>query len=106
MQKNDKFLGILGLSRRAGKIILGAAATQGMRGQAKLVILAKDASQNTENDVLWLCEKHKIKFIKTDYTKEELGGACGYKQAAVVTVTDSNFVKTLLNISDISEVTK
>ncbi len=94
----DKFLSILGFSRKAGKLIHGYdAVVNSLKAKtAKLVIVASDISEKSEKNARFESEKHKAEIIKVNYTMEEIGLAVG-KKAVVFAVTDLNFADGLKN---------
>ena len=93
---NDKVLGFLGLIRRAGKMTIGCdpVVDSMAKGNAKLVLMARDISPNTEKVILKNAEEYSVHTIVIKCTKEELSFALG-KLAAVVSVDDEGFAKSL-----------
>lgn len=75
----EKLALALGLCRRAGKLILGTpAVTEGViKGKARLVLIASDASDNTAERLTALCENRRVEARKIPLTKAELSDACG-----------------------------
>lgn len=98
---NNRFFGMLGLAKRAGKVSTGAFVCDKMirSRKARLVILACDASENTKKSVTNSCNYYNIKLIETA-DMAALGHATGGGERAVVSVNDDNFAKA---ISDIRE---
>ncbi len=95
---NDKFLSLLGIARRSGKLCLGhdAAISSIVKNQAKLCVVSVDGSQRLKNELTHACtfEKKNIPLLIVRYTIPELSKAIGSK-AAVLTVTDSGFASAL-----------
>lgn len=95
---NDKFLSLLGMARRSGRVSLGHDAVIGsiVRNKAKLCILSEEASQRLQKEISHACtyENKNIPLIITDYTLLELSSAVGSK-AAVISVDDEGFAKAL-----------
>jgi ribosomal protein L7Ae-like RNA K-turn-binding protein len=89
---NDRLLSILGLCRRAGKIILGTdPVTESVcQGKAVLVIMAKDFSNNSKKNILKACADKSVPYYTVERTKDEMGMALG-KYCAVVSITDKGF---------------
>ena len=83
---NNKFLGMLGLAKRAGKVQTGEdiCSKAVKSGVSKLIIVACDASDNTK------------KFVEAG-SKAELGKFTGADSRAVVSVNDDNFAKAILD---------
>ena len=85
--QNEKFYRMLGLATRAGKVVCG--------GKAKLVIVAKDASENTMKKFCNSCEYYSVPQIITD-DRFALGEATGKGFAVVMAVCDESFAKVIL----------
>ena len=92
------FLGMLGLAKRAGKVVTGEdKCSKAIKsGGAKLVIIATDASSNTKKAVADSCNYYGVRYIETA-SKAELGKYTGAENRAVVSVDDSNFAKAILD---------
>lgn len=99
---NDKFLSLLGMARRAGKLSLGhdAAKSSVVSGKARLCILSADTSERLKNEFKGLSESdtYSVPVIITDCTMFELGHAVGSK-AGVITVNDQGFAQRLERLS-------
>ncbi len=95
---NDKFLSLLGMARRSGKLSLGhdAAINAIVKNRAKLCIMSSEGSQRLQKEMKHACtfENKNIPLLITDYTTVELSSAIGSK-AAVITVDDEGFMKAL-----------
>ncbi len=95
---NDKFLSLLGMARRSGRVSLGhdAVISSIVKNKAKLCVVSKEASQRLQKEIKHACtyENKDIPVIVTDYTLMELSSAVGSK-AAVVSVDDEGFAKAL-----------
>ncbi len=89
---NDKLLSILGLSRRAGKVTMGAdPVTDSIYGgKAMLVIMTSDFSKNSMKNILKACHQCNVKNFVINRTKNELSSALG-KFCAVLSITDKGF---------------
>ena len=92
----DRVLSLLGLAMKAGKIASGEFASESAvkDGSAKLVIIAKDASKNTQK-----LFKDKTSFRNIplfEYSdKESLGRCIGKEMRSSIAVTDEGFAKKL-----------
>lgn len=95
----NKFFGMLGLAKRAGKVSTGAFICTKMikAGRAKLIILAGDASENTKKAISDSCRFYNVRLIEYS-DMAELGHAAGGGERAVVSVNDYNFAKAILDI--------
>ncbi len=95
---NDKFLSLLGMARRAGKLSLGhdAATAAIVRNSAKLCVISSEGSDRLKREMEHSCsyEGKNIPLLITDYTITELSAAIGSK-AAVLTVDDEGFASAL-----------
>ena len=88
---DKKFYSLLGLARKAGKVVLGYDNILKKKKAAKLLILSCSASERTVRNVTYL-EKP---VIRLDINMEEFGRLMGASQVAVAAVTDDNFAEKL-----------
>lgn len=95
---NEKSLKMLGMAKRAGKVSTGEfICTKSIKsGQAKLVIIAEDASENTKKSVTNSCKYYHVQYTEGG-TMAELGKYTGSSERAVVSVNDNNFAKAILD---------
>jgi hypothetical protein len=97
--KRDKILGMLGLATKAGKLVSGEFSVEKKIKSklAKLVIVAKDSSENTKKLFSDKCEFYKIPlYFYSD--KESLGAAIGKGERASVAVMDVNFSDAIIKL--------
>lgn len=89
-----KACGMLGLAMRAGKVASGefAAEKAVKEYRAFLVIVACEASDNTQKKFRNMCQHYKVPYCVFG-TKEELGHMIGKEYRAVLTVNDKNFAE-------------
>ncbi|MCM3765726.1 MULTISPECIES: YlxQ family RNA-binding protein [Bacillaceae] len=94
--KENQWMSFLGLANRAGRTISGEELTvkQIQKGNAKLVLLSADASQNTTKKITDKCNTYEvpIKMVENRYL---LGQAIGKEARVVVAVLDNGFAKKL-----------
>jgi len=103
-----RLLSLLGLARKAGKLISGESACENAfkKHEVKLAVVCADASDNT-----------KKKFSQKSYyygcgyyellSKNELSGAIGLKNRAMFVITDSGFgakIETMIKEMMIKEI--
>lgn len=92
---------MLGLASKAGKLTYGCQLVcTAIRNGHKpvLVVLASDASANTEKRITNCCSYYNCNLIKADFTVDELGHAIGRAGAiACVGVNDAGFAKEIEN---------
>ena len=95
---NDKFLSLLGMARRGGKLSLGHDAAIGsiVRNKAKLCIVSAEGSDRLKKEMTHACsfDNKNIPVLITKYETLELSKAIGSK-VAVMTVDDEGFAKAL-----------
>lgn len=91
----DKFLTLLGLARRAGKVEVGEVPvhTALAAHQVKVVYLAADAAENTADKVRRRSGEVPCRVLCAD--KARLGRALGRESAALAGITDSGFARRL-----------
>lgn len=90
--ERERLLSYLGLARRAGKIASGEFQTEEAvkRRRAHLVLVAEDASDNTEKKFSRLCDRRNTKWVRYG-SKEELGTAIGCDPRSSLAVLDPGF---------------
>ena len=91
---NEKLLGFLGLSKKAGKLVFGFDMTEeAMRkGNAKAVLLSADCSERTARNVKRIAEETGTEVLILPLTMDEIGYAVA-KRVGVLSVCDSGFSK-------------
>ena len=89
-----KAASMIGLAMKAGCIAAGElAAEQALRrGNARLVILAEDASQNTVKKFSNMAVFRHVPVCRL-FTKEELGRAVGRGERSCLIVTEEAFAR-------------
>ena len=92
----DKTAGLIGLAMKAGRLVHGETACENAvrKEQACLVILAKDASGNTEKKFRDKCSWYRIP-LTVCFDKAGLGRMIGKEQRAVLAVTDPGFAEAI-----------
>ena len=93
---NDRILSLLGLCRRAGKLVIGADPTieSIIKGKSKIVIFANDFSKNSIKPVLTAAHSGNIKAFCINRSKDELSFALS-KLCGVLSVEDKGFAEKL-----------
>ena len=93
----EKFLSLLGLCQKAGKMLSGTVQCEGAirSGKVFLLILSQEASEATRDKFSHMCKKRNINIIIFG-TKDELGGAIGKGSRTVLAVIDKGFKDLLL----------
>ncbi|MGP1589191.1 MAG: L7Ae/L30e/S12e/Gadd45 family ribosomal protein [Oribacterium sp.] len=99
----DKFMGMLGLAMRAGKLRSGEFGTEKSvkEGRAKLVILAGDASDNTKKKFRNMCEYRSVPYCEHS-TKAGLGSAIGKEERSSLSIEDEGFAIQMKRILEVN----
>lgn len=94
---SEKFLSLLGLCQKAGKLVSGTMQCEGAIRSEKafLVIMSEEASDATQEKFMHLCNSREIDIIVTG-TRYQLGGAIGKESRTLLAVIDEAFHKMLL----------
>ena len=95
----DRFLQLLSLATKAGTVVSGGFAVEQSikKGEAQLVIIASDASENTKKHFNDMCIYRDIPIlIRSD--RSQLGRYTGKQERASVSVTDRGFAEKLISI--------
>ncbi len=95
---NDSALSLLGLCRKAGKLSLGHDACKASlnAGTASLCVICSDASERLKDEISSLSKKVEVKIYDVSYSMLDIKKATSFK-AAVFTVDDEGFARTLIN---------
>ncbi|PXV93591.1 ribosomal protein L7Ae-like RNA K-turn-binding protein [Lachnotalea glycerini] len=95
--KQDKIFSLIGLATKAGKIASGEFSTEKAvkSGDAFLVIVAEDASDNTKKMFSNMCTYYKVPLYFFG-AKDSLGHAMGKEVRASLAVSDQGFAKAMV----------
>ena len=95
-EPTDKILSLLGLSRRAGKLVGGfdLVCEKVREGKTYLVLAAADISEKTYKNLKFEAEKQNVPSARLSADMTAVGKACGMK-AGVAAVTDRGFAAAL-----------
>ncbi len=101
MTQQVKWMSLLGLATRAGKVISGEelVVKEVRANHAKLVILTDDASANTSKKVLDKCHHYGVP-VRTAPDRYTLGHMIGKHARVTVAVIDAGFAKKLITLLD------
>ena len=95
---NNKVLGLLGISAKAGKVMSGTdMVLDGIkRRKVKLVIVAEDAAERTLKNMQFACREYieVVQFGKID----EISKSIGKQNRAVIAITDKNLAEAILKV--------
>ena len=92
----DKFLQMLGLCRKAGRMCIGYTDTVSAVKAAKavLIYIASDLSQKTEKELNFVTKDKPIQVVRTRYDMATISAAIGIK-TGVVCILDQGFASAL-----------
>lgn len=98
----DNALRFLGICRKAQKLVSGDTAVfkAVQSGDAELVIIASDASDNTKKRFQDKCSTYGITAV-TAFTVADLGSVTGHEVRAVCAVTDEGLAKAVLERTEV-----
>ncbi len=90
---DDELLGLLGLCKKAGKLLLGEdeAASAALDHKVRLILMAADAAGNTVSKTRRAAGEGNAPCFQVELTKAQLGAAVGRAQCAVMALTDVGF---------------
>lgn len=100
MDNKQKALNLLGLAQKAGKLLSGESLVLEAvrRNDAKIVVLAIDASENTSKQFLNKAKYYDVAVHRL-FTKDEISHALG-KQRTVCAFTDKGFAASFQKLSE------
>ena len=95
---NDRILSLLGLCLRGGRLAVGEEPVEAVARarDARVLLLAADASDNTCRRVQHFAEVGQCLWIRVPYPKDVLGRAVGRTSVAVAAVTDVGLAAALV----------
>lgn len=88
----NKCYGMLGIATKAGKLVSGTDAVVDSlkKKQAKLVIVAEDASDKTKKEINFLCSKAKFNIPLVIFGNiDENSHAIGKRNRAIIAILDN-----------------
>ncbi|MGD6816128.1 YlxQ family RNA-binding protein [Metabacillus sp. 84] len=96
-----KWKSLLGLANRARKVISGEELVikEVRHSRAKLVLLSKDASDNTRKKVMDKCRTYNTPVVHVE-SRYELGHAIGKDARVVAAVLEQGFAAKLKDLLD------
>ena len=97
---NDRLLSLLGICRRAGRLVIGADPVKEAveTDKAFLVLSASDISQNTEKKVRATVEaKGNVQYCIIQRTKDEISFSLG-KTCATLAIIDEGFANKFIEL--------
>lgn len=96
---NDKILSLLGICRRAGKLVIGAAPIiEAVTGnKARLIVFANDFSKNSAKPVREKALEKNVTILTVNRNKAEISNAVG-KLCGAAAIIDEGFAKKLAQL--------
>lgn len=92
-----RLCGMLGFAMRAGKVVIGSEqvfASLQKRGRVKLVLVCRDASDETKKHIRTKSEFYSTPVIEIEMDMQRLGALLGKTYApACVALTDDGFAR-------------
>ena len=100
--QRKQLLSMVALARRAGKIVTGEdSCHRAIRsGEALLVLLASDASANTQKKFRDKTNFYNVPIIE-HFTRDEITTHTGLQNRATIAITDQNFAKKIQELGSI-----
>ena len=97
----NRTISMIGIAAKAGKVVSGEFSTEKAIKEVKayLVIVAKDASDNTKKKFKNSTDFYKVKYVEL-FDKDELGRCIGKEFRASIAVTDENLANAILKTID------
>ena len=93
----DSALRLLGIARKAGRVEVGEepAGAACRARQAKLLLVAADAADNSVRRAAHFAEAGKVPWLKAPWDKGTMGGAVGRSACAMLALTDAGLAAAL-----------
>lgn len=95
----ERLNGMIGLAKRAGRLVTGTDAVIAciQSGKAVLVLAASDASEGTQKRIRDKCGTYNVRQLVWG-TAQQLGHTVGMGSCAAAAVTDRNFAEGISRI--------
>lgn len=99
---NERLMGLIGLAMKANKLAVGdGRATDRIRsGNAFLVLVSNDASDNTIKKYTNMCEFRELELLKLDIDRFEFGQSIGRNFAVTAAVCDKGFANSMIKLAE------
>ena len=96
MTQERGLLGVIGLCRGAGRLVIGTPMIcEALRKGVKevIVIEASDTSDNTHKKITDKCAYYKVRHVRIESDSLALGAAVGKSAVAAVMINDAGFCR-------------
>lgn len=96
--ENKRILSLLGLALRGGNLAVGEEPVEAAARarDARVLLLAADAAENTRRRAEHFALAGQCLWLRTPFTKEELGMALGRTSVALTAVTDTGLANAVV----------
>lgn len=93
----NKILTLLGFAQKSGNLLSGENTCELFikKNKIKLIIISEEASDNTKNKFMSLCDSKSIPAMIFG-SKQELSDAIGKYNRAIIGIKDQSFAKRIL----------
>lgn len=100
MNPQQSFLSMLGIARRAGKLVYGrdAVLEQVKKHQAVLLLLAGDLSERSQTSFLEAVKHSGLPCLQTPFSMDEFHTSVG-RRSGIFAVCDRGFAQQFLSLS-------
>ena len=94
----SNILNLISMSKKAGRLEAGEepTASAARSRDAKLILVAQDASDNTYRRVRHMGQGGYVTWVSVPYTKAELGHAIGRTSIAMLAITDTGLATAII----------
>ena len=94
----DNTLHLVGIAKKARRVEVGEepVGAAARARQARLIVLARDAADNTCRRAAHFAEAGACPVVQCPYSKEELGGAVGRTSCAMLAFTDAGLAASFM----------
>lgn len=96
----DKILGTLGISRKAGKLLMGFDRVKEavLDRKAVLVVITQDISANSKKEIAFVCARQGTDVLETPVTMEEVQSRLG-KRCGILALTDHGLADSVKRVA-------
>lgn len=96
---NKQYLNLLGLANAARKIVTGETLIKQIKAKKiSLVLIAKNASENSKKKITDKCHYYHIPYYIMDEDSDTLGKAIGKENRVAIGIADRGFAKKIKEI--------
>lgn len=95
----DKILSLLGFAQKSGNLLSGENTCELFirKNKIKLIIISEEASANSKNKFMNICDSKDIPFMVFG-SKNELSSAIGKFNRAIIGIKDEKFSQRILDL--------